>query len=72
MKERKQYVNGSDLVIDMWHGDEFNKYDYGADATFYPNEGVYRGNIYDKTGKMVGDYSCSDSVTLEKELGIRF
>ena len=72
IKERNQRTNGSDLVIDMWYGDEFNKYDYDADATFYPNEGVYRGNIYDKTGKRVGDYSCSDSVTLEKELGIEF
>lgn len=62
----------SDLRIDMWYGDEFNKDEYGADATFYPNEGVYRGNIYDKSGKAVGDYSCSDSVAIAKELGIIF
>ena len=72
IKERNQRTNGSDLVIDMWYGDEFNKYDYDADAAFYPNEGVYRGNIYDKTGKIVGDYSCSDSVTIAKELGVIF
>lgn len=73
MRERKQYVNDSDLAIDMWHDDEFNTRDYAVDCQFYPNDGVYRGNIYRLSdGRMVGDYSCSDSVTLEKELGIEF
>ena len=34
------------------------------DVSFYPNDGEYRGNIY-KNGKIIGDYSCNDSVELE-------
>lgn len=48
----------------MWYGDDHEKADK-IDVTFYPNDGVYRGNIY-KDGKTVGDYTCSDSVELEK------
>lgn len=35
------------------------------DVVFYPNDCEYRGNIY-KRGKTIGDYSCKDSVLLEK------
>ena len=35
------------------------------DVSFYPNDGEYRGNIY-KNGKIIGDYTCNDSIELEK------
>ena len=63
----------SDLIIDMWYDDEFNTIDYAVDCQFYPNDGVYRGNIYRLSdGRIVGDYSCSDSVVIEKQLGYDF
>lgn len=63
----------SDLIIDMWYDDEFNTRDYAVDCQFYPNDGVYRGNIYRLSdGSIVGDYSCSDSVVIEKQLGYDF
>lgn len=37
-----------------------------ATATFYPNEGIWRGNLY-KGGKIVGDFVCDDSVELERK-----
>ena len=52
------------INIDMWYGDDHNKADK-IDISFYPNEGEYRGNIY-KNGKIIGDYTCNDSVELEK------
>lgn len=52
------------MKIDMWYGDRFSEVDKISIA-FYPNEGRYRGNMY-KNGKAIGDYSCTDSVKLEK------
>lgn len=52
------------INIDMWYGDNHKEADK-IDITFYPNNGLYRGNIY-INGKIVGDYTCSDSVELEK------
>lgn len=52
------------INIDMWYGDKPTEAEK-IDITFYPNDGEYRGNIY-KNGKAIGDYSCNDSVELEK------
>lgn len=52
------------LNIDMWYNNKSSEADK-IDVTFYPNDGKYRGNIY-KDGKAIGDYSCNDSVELEK------
>lgn len=52
------------INIDMWHGDNHKKADK-IDVSFYPNDGEYRGNIY-IGGKIVGDYTCNDSLELEK------
>lgn len=52
------------INIDMWDGDNHKEADK-IDITFYPNDGEYRGNIY-KYGKIVGDYTCDDSLELEK------
>ena len=56
------------ININMWHGGnhkETDKIDIMIDIIFYPNDGEYRGNIY-KDEKIVGDYTCNDSVELEK------
>lgn len=55
------------MKIDMWHGDEFVKGKYRANFYFYPNNSFgycYRGNIFDDTGKVIGDYACNDSVEI--------
>ena len=52
------------MYIDMWYKDKISDVD-GLTVTFYPNEGVYRGNLFIK-GRYVGDYSTSDSCRLEK------
>lgn len=52
------------INIDMWYGDDHKQADK-IDITFYPNDGVYRGNIY-KDGKYIGDYVCNDCLELEK------
>ena len=50
------------INIDMWYGDKHTEADK-IDIAHYPNDGQYRGNIY-KDGKMIGDYTCTDSVEL--------
>lgn len=52
------------INIDMWYGDDHKQADK-IDITFYSNEEKYRGNIY-KDGKYIGDYTCDDSVELER------
>lgn len=49
---------------DMWYGHSIEDADK-IDIAFYLNDGEYRGNIY-KSGKMIGDYCCKDSLLLEK------
>ena len=53
------------MYIDYWYKGA-HKDKYFADCFFYPNEGIYRGNIYNKKGKMIGDYSSRDSLEIEK------
>lgn len=52
------------INIDMWYNDKIGEADR-IDIVFYPNSGVYRGNIY-KNDRTIGDYTCSDSTELEK------
>lgn len=58
------------LTIDMWYGDKFVPKKYGADAQYYGNDGEYRGNIYDETGKAIGDYTSDDSSLISKNFQI--
>jgi len=59
------------IKIDMWYGDSHTDADK-IDVAFYPSDGQYRGNIY-KDGKIIGDYTCNDSVELEKSFNhLRF
>lgn len=52
------------MNIDMWYGDSHKDAD-GIDICFYPNSGIYRGNIF-KNGKFIGDYETNDSMEIEK------
>lgn len=51
--------------FDWWYGKIINLSLCTATVTFYPNEGIYRGNIYYE-GKAVGDFWSNDSVAIEK------
>lgn len=53
------------INIDMWYGNSYKEADK-IDVIFYPNDCEYRGNIY-KNDKIIGDYSCKDSVELENK-----
>lgn len=52
------------MTIDFWYGG--TKADIAAGtATFYPNEGIYRGNLYNANGDIIGDYSTTESAEIE-------
>ena len=50
------------MKIDIWYPGETIA---AADCFFYPNEGIYRGNLYNAEGRIIGDYSSRDSVAIE-------
>lgn len=52
------------MKINYWYKDEHKI--AAADCYFYPNEGIYRGNVYNAEGRIIGDYSSRDSVEIEK------
>lgn len=51
------------MNFDFWYGQTLDDVAF-ADCFFYGNEGIYRGNMYDATGRMIGDYSAHDSVLI--------
>ena len=54
------------IKFDFWHG-ESEKDIAGADCYFYPNSGHYAGNIYNKDGDIIGDYTSNNSVEIEEK-----
>ena len=54
--------------IDYWYenGTKARKEVAFASVTFYPNEGLYRGNLFNSNKKAVGDFTSDDSVEIEK------
>lgn len=52
------------MKIDYWYKD--GRHAAYADCTFYPNDGVYRGNVYDANGNIIGDYVSRNSIEIEK------
>lgn len=56
--------------VDMWYGNPFMGKKYAADAFFSDTDCVYRGNIYDENGRMIGDYESSDSTWIEQRFNI--
>ena len=52
------------MKFDFWY--ENTKKDIARmDVFFYPDDGHYRGNLYNKNGDMIGDYVTTDSVEIE-------
>lgn len=51
------------LKIDKWYKTEKVA---KIDCFFYPNSGLYRGNLYNEKGKIIGDYFGNDSTEIEK------
>lgn len=60
------------MHIDMWYSDKFEKRKYGADAWFNGSTGKYWGWIYNHTGKIIGDYTTSDSILIEENFNIEW
>ncbi len=54
------------IKYDFWYGHTLK--DVAAiDCTFYDNDAIYRGNMYDSAGRMIGDFSSHDSVLIEEK-----
>lgn len=53
------------VKFDFWYDNTFDDV-CDADCRFYPNGGYYAGNIYDCSGKIIGDYTGTDSVAIER------
>ena len=52
------------MRIDYWYKDV--RRSVYATVTFYPNDSVYRCNVYDVDGNMIGDFIIADSVEIER------
>jgi len=51
------------MKIDLWYPGEKVAY---VSYTFYPNDVIYRGNLYNADGKPIGDWSSRDSMEIER------
>ena len=51
------------IGLDFWYGNKLEDIT-SADANFYPNEGVYRGNMY-IGDRIIGDFVADSSVEIE-------
>ena len=51
------------LNIDFWYGNEYKDIT-GVSVSFYPNDGEYRGNVY-QGSKIIGDFTATDRVEIE-------
>lgn len=64
------------MVIDLWYGHRFAPGKYHANAYYHPHGNLngyhYTGNIYDRTGKMIGDYATNDSTLIGKAFDLNF
>lgn len=55
------------MKIDIWDKSKYSGVDaVYADCYFSDADCIYRGNVYNSAGEMIGDYSCTDSVKIEK------
>ena len=53
------------MIIDYWYG--HSKRDVASiDIFFYPNDGEYRGNLFDKNNKYIGDFTAKSSQEIER------
>ncbi len=51
------------MRIDLWYPGEQIA---AASCAFYPNDGEYRGNVYNASGRIIGDFTSKNSVEIEK------
>ena len=59
------------IIPDFWYGN--NKEDVKRiDCFFFDTDCVYRGNMYDEDGKIIGDFLTDDSSSIEKYFGVSF
>lgn len=59
------------MKIDMWYGDKISDVAY-ISCFFYDCDCEYRGNLYNRFGKMIGDYSTKDSTEIEHRFNYDF
>ena len=53
------------MKIDFWYGN--TKEDVAAADCFFSDTAcIYRGHVYDETGKAIGDCATTDSLEVEK------
>lgn len=53
------------INFDFWYGDTIKEV-AKVSCYFSDCDTIYRGNLYNKYNKIIGDYSTPDSVELEK------
>ena len=53
------------IKFDFWYSDSKKDIAF-VNVTFYPNEGLYRGNLFNSNKKAIGDFTSDDSVEIEK------
>jgi hypothetical protein len=53
------------IKIDFWNQGQTRKDADRVTVTFYPNDGIYRGNLY-RDGRAIADFWSDNSVELEK------
>ena len=53
------------MKYDFWYGHKKTDVAF-ISVSFSDLDGVYRGNMYDKNKKCIGDFSTDDSVKIEK------
>lgn len=58
-------------MLDFWYGDTLKDI-ARISCSFSDIDCVYRGNMYNKEGKMIGDFSFNDSLEIEKIFNVSF
>lgn len=53
------------MKIDLWYNNKIEEIT-SIDCFFYPNDGIYRGNLY-INNRTVGDYSTDNSSKIDSQ-----
>lgn len=59
------------ITLDFWYRNKLKDV-ASIDCFFSDLDCVYRGNMYDKNRKMIGDYETADSLKIEETFNIKF
>lgn len=59
------------MKFDFWYGNTLKDVKR-IDCSFSDCDCVYRGNMWDKDGKIIGDYETADSTEVEKTFNVKF